>query len=344
MPNLRIICWNIQDVGKDQVDDPDFVSMMVELIHHHGADLVCILEAKADAGLHLGDRVQAGLDVKTLKTWRSHSSTKSGPKSSKPEHYIFLWETGVVTNATNFRFPTMPAKVGFINTHIKSRFPYMGDFTVNGKTITVIGFHTCFTNVDIVESNQNLAQIPEIRGTANVILMGDFNDKAAAPGERKHRRGRASFTDLYTLSATAAHCYSCPIDVPTSLKEKTSVGGAMTTAAVRLSEYDHFFWRSTGAQLSAPVATVVDVIDDLMSAHYLHDIGKTVYNNWADRKNVEESKPAMIKRRHREKKEPWVDLVPFGAAHAVTTVAEAHKIYRDGISDHLPIRMVIVVS
>jgi endonuclease/exonuclease/phosphatase family metal-dependent hydrolase len=350
VPQLRILCWNIQDLGTDQVDDASFVAMMVDVIHNAGVDVACILETKADEGTRLGGLLKTGLDTATARTWSSHSSPKSGPSSNKPENYIFLWDTAVVTAATGWKFPATPPAAGFTRKHIKDRFPYFGEVTVNGKSITLLALHTTFAGTEIVECNQNLATIPEVAtgvgAKANVILMGDFNDKAAGAGRRKHRRGRYSFDDLYaiTKTATAAENYVCAHDDLTSLKTKTGAAGWAATTDARASYYDHFFWRSTGGQLSNAVGTTIDLLVDLQVGHYLHARGKAVFNNWAARKNAEAATPAAIKQRKVKKRPVWVDIAPFGPADDVTTVQLAHKVYFDSISDHLPVRLVIDVS
>lgn len=342
MPQLRILCWNIQDLGTDQVDDASFIDMMVAVIHNNPVDLVCILETKADEGTRLGGLIKAKLDVATAKTWGVHSSTKSGPSSNKPENYVFLWDQAVVTAAGGWKFAAELPKKGFINAHIKSRYPYLGDVTVNGKTITLIAFHTCFERVDIVECNQNLSFIAEISSKPNVILMGDFNDKAV--DGLPVRRGRRSFADLYAIGATGPEHYACALDERTSLKTKKNAAGMATTADARFSYYDHFFWRSTGGQLSNAVGSVVDVIAHLHNGQYLHTLGKTVFNNWAGRKNEEEGTDVAKKQRKTKKRPAWVDIVTYLPADNITTVAAAHGIYVDGISDHLPVRLVIDVS
>lgn len=351
MPQLRILCWNIQDLGTDQVDDADFVALMADVIHNADVDLACILETKANEGARLAGLLKAGLDPLTGKVWSHHSSPQSGPSSNKPENYIFLWDSAVVTAAGGWQFPATPPAAGFTRKHIKDRFPYFGEITFNGRAITLLALHTTFASTEVVECNQNLATIPEVAtgaGTrANVILMGDFNDNAAAgPGRRKHRRGQYSFEPIYdiTTTATAAENYVCALDELTSLKTKVGAAGALTTVAARASYYDHFFWRSTGGQLTNAVGTTLDVLVDLQVGNHLHARGKAVYNNWAARKNAENAKPSVIKQRSVKKRAAWVDLVPFGPADNVNTVQLAHQVYSDGISDHLPVRLVIDVS
>jgi|GEM_PF-6274171 len=67
------------------------------------------------------------------------------------------------------------------------------------------------------------------------------------------------------MGPVAANRYVCALDVETSLKSPKNAdrGSWGTTADVRASKYDHFFWRSVPGQLSAPTATVIDVIADL---------------------------------------------------------------------------------
>lgn len=341
MAKLRIICWNIQDLGTSQVNDDSFLNMIVAVIHESAVDLACIIETKADEGTRLAGLLKSKLDTKSGRTWAFHSSTKSGPQSNKPENYVFLWDTAVVTNAAGWKFPDQPPAEGFPNKHVKCRFPYLGKLTVNGKTITVIAFHTCFERVDIVECNQNLETIAECLD-ANVILMGDFNDKAE--NGLPPKRGRRSFDNLRKLGATAPEHYACALDEKTSLQTKKNAAGWTTTLDPRESFYDHFFWRSTGGELTNPAGSTVDLLASLQKGNYLHDLGKAVFNNWAKRKNAEQATPVAIKQRKRKKRPPWVDIVMFLATDDVTTVQVAHQIYFDSISDHIPIRLVIDVS
>lgn len=346
MPQLRILSWNIQDLGTSQVDDASFLDMIAAVVHNYPTDVLCILETKANEGDRLGKLLKPKINAKTGKTWDHHSSTKSGPRSKKPENYVFLWETSAVTAAGSWQFPKMPPKIGFIRQHDKERWPYLGEITFNGKSIWLVAMHSTFTQCEIVECNQNLAEIPEVaaggKKKPNVILMGDFND-AGANG-RKPKRGMYSFEPLYDMSTTAAENYLCALDEKTSLKTKETVGALATLSDARSEEYDHFFWRSTGGELTNPVAKTIDLVADLLKGQYLHDHGKAVYNGWAKRKNDDEKKPANIKKRKRAKRPDWVDLPLFGPTDDVTSNAKAFEVYRDGISDHLPIHLTIDVA
>ena len=330
MADLRIICWNIQDLGIAQMADLNFEKILVEVIHKNQAHVVCILETKGCQGVVLKDALKTGLSSKTGKTWAGEHSVRSGPKSNKPEEYVFVWDTTVVTGNSfhipdHAQDPAYPKSgYGFINTHLKSRYPYVGKFTVNARSITIVAFHTCFETKHIVNSNQNLAQIKAVIDDPNVIIMGDFNDSAT--GGKAGKGKKKSFDYLYEMGPEAACHYVCALDVETSLKSPKNAdsGSWGTTADVRASKYDHFFWRSVTGQLSAPTATVIDVIADLRDGQYLHDLGKAAFNKWTSLPNSKGT--------------------AFGPGAKITSVQEAHLVYASAISDHLPVFMQITVN
>jgi len=329
MAQLIILSWNIKDLNEAQVNDPEFIALVVKVIQQEGAQLVSLLETKSDKGKDLC----AKLTAKLGNSWRSAYSGKSAPYSNKPENYVFLWDSAVVAAgaASKFKFPDAQLPpIGFPNRHGNtakkrpSRFPYIGEFKVSNTTFTCVTFHTTFTAVDIAEANQQLAQINEVKNEPNVIIMGDFNDNPAKP---RTYRGKTSFEDLLNVCKFRA-----------CITDKTSLCQAYlpswtTTAHCRASVYDNFFVKTAG-DFSLLSAQVIDLVDALMHGKYLSQHGRRLFNSWAKRENSIKSK----------KKNGWTMIPEFQAGETIATIEDAHEVHWVAVSDHLPIRLEMTVK
>lgn len=309
------------------VNDDDFVVFVAKVIAHTNVHFACIIETKSNKGDDFGKR----LAKKLGSTWRHHSSTPSAPTGTKPENYVFLWETGTVTAAGSFKFPDndhpkTKLKLGFPRQHGSrrpSRFPYQGKFTIGGKAVLIVAFHTCFTGVDIAEANQNLAYITEVINESNVIVLGDFNDH---PTAGRTYRGDRGFEPLEAID------FKHTLAEPTSLKHIYEASWA-STADCRSSAYDNFWVKGKG-DLDSPAAEVVDVIDLVTHPKTLHDDIKKVFNNWAKRTNAYKA----------TSRKPWTDIVPYAANETITTLEDTHEAYFVAVSDHLPIKLKVKVK
>ncbi|MBL8236673.1 MAG: hypothetical protein JNM66_04595 [Bryobacterales bacterium] len=326
---VRFLSWNIQDLGKDQVKDAEFIGMIADVITNETANLVLILETKADQGDELGKRVKAVLGA----NWDHNASKpKSAPKGTKPENYVFLWNKTVITSATGFQYPDKQ-KIGFPNTHLTpkkqspSRFPYMGKFKAGATTVQVVAYHAPFNAVDIPVANQRLAEINEVKSEKEVIVVGDFNDTHQSSKSYSYK-GQSTFGPLKALKFSAKLKKT-----KTSLKSAYVITWA-NSLDCRSEEYDNFFVKTSG-DLTVKSAKVVDLIVDMTKPNYLHARAKKVFDGWAGRKNAEEAKPAKIKARKRAKRAPFVPFVLPVPDRA--TFDQAYDAYFRAVSDHLPI-------
>ncbi|GJJ04329.1 hypothetical protein RugamoR64_48670 [Duganella rhizosphaerae] len=329
MAVVNILSWNIKDLNEAQILDVNFIALVAKVIQVQNAHLVSILETKSDKGLDLRTKLCAKLG----KNWDSIHSDKSALHSNKPENYVFLWDTTVVKkgSAAKFKFPdAQNPRVGFPNMHTSkkspSRFPFMGEFKVANTTFTCVVFHTTFTAVHIVEANQNLAQINEVKTDTNVIIMGDFNDHPTL-GKSRSYKGKSSFLDLTTTLNFKSH-----INAKTSLCQ-AYLPSWTSTADCRASEYDNFFLKSAG-DFSNPTATVVDLVSDLQHPNYLSQLGKALFNSWAKRENVTKAKT----------KPGWTAIKEYGKLEKIATLEDAHEVHWVAVSDHLPIHLKLTVK
>lgn len=323
---LNILSWNIRDVGQDQVDDTDFIKLVAKVVHEEQCNFVSILETKGDLGNELGKRVAKKLGA----GWAWHSSAKSAPWSNKPENYVFIWKRTVLGLVQSF-FPddkkggayqnlAFPHKHNNAKNKSPSRFPFVVKFSVdpNGAKIplTVVSFHTCFTNAWICEANQNLAEIPEVSADANVLVMGDFNDH---PDYGRTYKGVKSFHKL-------TNTLGFSVEVADETSVAADYQGGWSTTDTLSSKYDNCFVKLGGGHVSQ-TGRVVDLMDALTTGKYLESLGKKVFNNYVTRKNVEYAKKGKI----------LID--PFGAGDSIADPEDAHEVYREAISDHLPISL-----
>jgi endonuclease/exonuclease/phosphatase family metal-dependent hydrolase len=331
MANLIILSWNIKDLNEAQVNDPEFIALVVKVIEEEKADLVSILETKSDKGKDLCAKVTAKLG----KHWASAYSGKSAPFSNKPENYVFFWNTKLVSQGSKakFKFPdAQTPQIGFPNRHNNgakkspSRFPYLGEFKVANTTFTCVVFHTTFASVDIAEANQNLARIDEVCKDTNVIIMGDFNDDPA-PGKSRTYRGKSSFQDLTTGLKFSYH-----ISAKTSLCQ-AYLPSWTSTVDCRASVYDNFFIKTSG-DFTSKKAEVVDLVHALKHGNYLSKHGKNLFNSWARRENKLKAK----------KKANWTLIPEFQPTDQIATLEDAHEVHWVAISDHLPIRLTLTVK
>jgi endonuclease/exonuclease/phosphatase family metal-dependent hydrolase len=326
MPDIAILSWNIKDLNESQINDANFIALMVKVIQQQKANLVSILETKSDKGKDLGNKLKGKLGAK----WDAHSSTKSAPNSNKPENYVFLWDGASVTSTNQFKFPDgqNPA-IGFPNQHNNSkkkspsRFPYVGKFKAGKTTFTCVSFHTTFASCDIAEANQNLAKINEVINDADVIVMGDFNDD---PSNSRKYRGVLTFEPL--IKTIGCNYY---INVKTSLCQAFDPTWKKSTDC-RASIYDNFFVKTAG-NLTVKKAEVVDLVDALQDPNWLSAYGKDLFNSWAAREN-----------KTKAKRKNWTPIPLFKPAEKIATLEDAHEVHWVAVSDHLPIRMEVTVK
>lgn len=339
MTITRILSWNIQDLGADQVKDANFINFMKLVIEQEKSDFVSILETKGDQGKNLGSALVAKLGA---TKWSSDSSPKSPPNGNKPENYLFLWKKALFSKIKSF-IPDNNAGVAYqklkfphFHNNLKnkspSRFPYVGHFTYDpgGKNVPLsfVAFHTCFTKAWIPEANINLAKIPDVKDDTtypNMVVMGDFNDH---PSFNNSYKGKKSFASLE--APTKRNC-AHRVNDKTSLASDF-VSGWTSSTDTRSQKYDNFFVRLAGTH-SFKSANVVDLVDRIQQGKKANNIAleapaKKVFNAWVGRKITEYAAKGKVF---------GIDL--FGATDHIADVEDAHEVYFNAISDHLPIAL-----
>jgi endonuclease/exonuclease/phosphatase family metal-dependent hydrolase len=336
---VRILSWNIQDLGADQIADADFINFMKLVVSQESADFVSILETKSNLGATLGTTLANKLGA---ASWASDSSPKSPPHGNKPENYVFVWKKAVFTKVNAFipddTFGGGYATLKFPHLHNNpkkkspSRFPYVGHFTVkvgaSSVPLSFVAFHTCFVQAWIPEANRNLAKIPDVKDgvtNPNMVVMGDFNDH---PSFGNTFKGKGSFQ---SLEANGKRKCTHRVNDKTSLASDFLSGWAASTDP-RSKEYDNFFVRLANKH-TFKKAAVVDLIDRIQKGKKTNKIAlegpaKKLFNAWVGRKTAEYAAKGKV-----------FAIQAFGAGDNIADVEDAHEVYFNAISDHLPITL-----
>jgi len=166
---ITFISWNIKDFGQSR-DDNEILAI-AQLIRH--ADIVAIQEvvAKHPGGAQAVGRLVDQLNRMGAK-WDSRISEPTHSSSShKSERYAFLWKTSKITITGG------GARLLTELSQSVEREPYMIQFKVNTKVLTILNYHACTHTPDFPEQEEIKAISSWLieNEQNNVIWAGDMN-------------------------------------------------------------------------------------------------------------------------------------------------------------------------
>ena len=166
---ITFISWNIKDFGQSRDDNE--IRAIAQLIRH--ADIVAIQEvvAKHPGGAQAVARLEAQLD-KMGAEWDSRISDPTHSTSShKSERYAFLWKTSRIQVTGGG-----PRLISELSQSVE-REPYMIQFKVNTKVLTVLNYHACTHTNDFPEREEIKAISSWLmeNNKNNVVWAGDMN-------------------------------------------------------------------------------------------------------------------------------------------------------------------------
>lgn len=169
LANLTIVSWNIQNFGKSRNDEE--INAIAQHIRH--ADVIAIQEVVAkdpggaQAVARLADRLNrmgANWDYRISDPTHSSSSHKS-------ERYAFVWKTAKVSITGGG-----PRLLTELSSTVE-REPYMIQFKVNAKVLTILNYHACTHTKDFPERYEIISISDWLidKNYDNVIWAGDMN-------------------------------------------------------------------------------------------------------------------------------------------------------------------------
>lgn len=166
---ITLVSWNIRDFGQSR-DDME-ITAIAKVIQH--ADIVAIQEVVAkhpggaQAVARLADqlnRMGANWDYRVSDPTKSSSSQKS-------ERYAYLWKTAkiAITGGGPKLLTELAANV--------EREPYLIQFKIQNKVLTVLNYHACTHSDEFPERAEILAISKWLKNNKfdNVIWAGDMN-------------------------------------------------------------------------------------------------------------------------------------------------------------------------
>jgi endonuclease/exonuclease/phosphatase family metal-dependent hydrolase len=290
---LKVLSWNIQNWGGPARNYQKLDDFIVRAIDMWGADIVGIMEVRANRGAALGQYLCQQLDA--LNLGQAWAFSASGQLGGRREQYLFLWNTNVVTGS-NF-FPTLAdvtnktvyadtanMAVGFPQFGqatsavypYASRPPFRGEFKelTTNKTLPIYLFHADSAYVAARDGAKAIARVREIVNGARGLVMGDFN---ITPSDLNSQHGANSFNDLAT---TRGYSQKFTANEKTSLKKYQSAVANMTAADCLLEPYDNFFLKLGGFTASAPAVgnLIADCVTPQQMATHLGDYVKQRLN------------------------------------------------------------------
>lgn len=166
---ITFISWNIKDFGQSRDDNE--IRAIAQLIRH--ADIVAIQEVVA---IHPGGAQAVARLVDQLNRmgskWDSRISEPTHSSSShKSERYAFLWKTSKITITGGG-----PRLISELSQSVE-REPYMIQFRINTKILTILNYHACTHTPDFPEREEIKAISSWLIANKydNVVWAGDMN-------------------------------------------------------------------------------------------------------------------------------------------------------------------------
>ena len=166
---ITFISWNIKDFGQSRDDNE--IRAIAQLIRH--ADIVAIQEvvAKHPGGAQAVARLVDQLDRMGANWDYSISDPTKSTSSHKSERYAFLWKTSKI------KITGGGARLLTELSQSVEREPYMIQFKVNKKVLTILNYPACTHTPDFPEREEIKAISSWLveNEKNNVIWAGDMN-------------------------------------------------------------------------------------------------------------------------------------------------------------------------
>ena len=166
--SIKIISWNIQDLGRSKTQDE--IHRIAEVLRNY--DLVAIQEvvAKDPAGVQSVAKIVDELNRMGSKWDYRVSDPTQSPSVYMSERYAYLWKTSVVTLVTK---PYLDQELALTC----AREPYIAKFkTKKGtKPFYLINFHARTHNDKPEDEIKHFGQYTQRLATERFLILGDFN-------------------------------------------------------------------------------------------------------------------------------------------------------------------------
>lgn len=166
---LTIVSWNIRDFGQSRTDQE--IRAIAQVIRH--ADIVAIQEVVA---IHPGGAQAVARLANQLNSMGANwdyriSDPTHSTSSHKSERYAFLWKTAKVSITGGG-----PRLLTELSSTVE-REPYLIQFKVNAKVLTVLNYHACTHTADFPERSEILAisRWLTTNHQDNIVWAGDMN-------------------------------------------------------------------------------------------------------------------------------------------------------------------------
>lgn len=237
--NLRLISWNIQNLGKSK-DDTE-ISYMAKVLKD--ADVVAVQEVSTT---FYGPQAVAKIADALNRSGSKWEYSVSDPTVGEgKERYAYLWKPSKVKLKTAFLEQSLVNAI--------DREPYLARFEAQGKTMLLVNFHAVPTDKSPMREIRLLPSIQEKYPQDNIIMMGDFNLSEKEP----------AFDGLKKIALTPAFTKT-----KTSLKIHEKDGDHFS------AEYDNFYCNKQ--KLSIKSAGRIDFTKDFPTVEMAHSISDHV--------------------------------------------------------------------
>lgn len=166
---LTIVSWNIRDFGQSRTDQE--IRDIAQVIRH--ADIVAIQEVVAihPGGAQAVERLKDQLNRMGANWDSSISDPTQSTSSHRSERYAFLWKTSKLTVTGGG-----PRLLSELTSYVE-REPYLIQFRVNSKVLTILNYHACTHTADFPERSEILAISAWLTTNHhdNIVWAGDMN-------------------------------------------------------------------------------------------------------------------------------------------------------------------------
>lgn len=236
---INLISWNIQDFGKTKSSEE--LDQIAEILRE--ADIVAIQEVVAGFG---GAQAVAKLtDILNRKGAQWDYAISNPTNSSKyvTERYAFVWKT------KNIKIKNRGKLIKELDSLV-DREPFMIDFYMKDKKLTLINFHSRPYNKNPEAEIKALTQYIINSSSMPLILSGDFNVNEAKP----------VFDTFKTKGFTTA-----------VINKKTTLKKACDGFEYRNHPIDNVFYSSSILKTESGVIDFVRACDNLEKARKLSD-------------------------------------------------------------------------
>lgn len=237
--DISICSWNLKDFGNSKSEQTlDFVARTLASF-----DIIAIQEVVASAG---GPQAVAKLVAKMNKgaqLWKYEiSPVTSGTMTN--ERYAFIWKSTTIKRRT----------AAWLDSNYRSvieREPYMGQFIIGNRSITLVSFHAVPKAKNPAAEIKYLQYFRSCYPNQNLIFCGDFNLPAS----------HTVFNPLKAQNFTAA-----------LVKQKTSLRQRCINGDCLASAYDNFYFDASKINvLETGVLHFYQLFTDLKSAKKVSD-------------------------------------------------------------------------